>query len=54
MYFQTLVHIPEVITGLGGAALIGISLWSSIRYNKREREAELGGEVSHQRAHAEA
>ncbi|WP_377293302.1 DUF475 domain-containing protein [Rhizobium sp. SG2393] len=36
MYFQTLVHIPEVITGLGGAALIGVSLWSSIRYNRRE------------------
>lgn len=36
MYFQTLFHIPEVITGLGGAALIGISLWSSIRYNRRE------------------
>ena len=40
MYFQTLIHIPEVITGLGGAALIGISLWSSIRYNRREREME--------------
>ncbi|PYE87844.1 DUF475 domain-containing protein [Phyllobacterium leguminum] len=39
MYFQTLIHIPEVITGLGGAALIGISLWSSIRYNKREQAA---------------
>ncbi|NLS05456.1 DUF475 domain-containing protein [Rhizobium sp. P32RR-XVIII] len=35
MYVQTLFHIPEVITGLGGAALIGISLWSSIRHNKR-------------------
>ncbi|WP_051294372.1 DUF475 domain-containing protein [Gemmobacter nectariphilus] len=35
MYVQTLVHIPEVITGLGGAALIGISLWSSIRWNRR-------------------
>lgn len=35
MYAQTLTHIPEVITGLGGAALIGISLWSSIRYNRR-------------------
>ncbi len=23
MFSQTLVHIPEVITGLGGAALIG-------------------------------
>ncbi|MDT8855903.1 DUF475 domain-containing protein [Paracoccaceae bacterium Fryx2] len=34
MYVQTLVHIPEVITGLGGAALIGVSLWSSIRWNR--------------------
>ncbi|MBK3745893.1 DUF475 domain-containing protein [Paraburkholderia aspalathi] len=36
MFCQTLFHIPEVITGLGGAALIGVSLWSSIRYNRRE------------------
>ncbi|WP_375687038.1 DUF475 domain-containing protein [Pseudooceanicola sp. LIPI14-2-Ac024] len=35
MYAQTLVHIPEAITGLGGAALIGIALWSSIRWNRR-------------------
>ncbi|TWI35186.1 hypothetical protein IQ24_01695 [Paracoccus sulfuroxidans] len=35
MYVQTLTHIPEVITGLGGAGLIGISLWSSIRWNRR-------------------
>ncbi|MFN3721754.1 MAG: DUF475 domain-containing protein [Paracoccaceae bacterium] len=34
MYVQTLFHIPEVITGLGGATLIGIALWSSIRWNK--------------------
>jgi hypothetical protein len=34
MYVQTLVHIPEVITGLGGAALIGVSLWSSVRWNR--------------------
>ena len=38
MYVQALVHIPEVITGLGGAALIGVSLWSSIRYNRRHRD----------------
>ncbi|MGE6744121.1 DUF475 domain-containing protein [Allorhizobium pseudoryzae] len=37
MYVQTLVHIPEVITGLGGAGLIGLSLWSSIRHNRMER-----------------
>lgn len=39
MYVQTLFHIPEVITGLGGATLIGISLWSSIRHNKKNAEA---------------
>ncbi|MBT9371585.1 DUF475 domain-containing protein [Rhizobium sp. CSW-27] len=37
MYVQTMVHIPEVITGLGGAGLIGLSLWSSIRHNRQER-----------------
>lgn len=36
MYVQTLVHIPEVITGLIGAAFIGLSLWSSIRHNRSE------------------
>ena len=36
MFAQTLTHIPEVITGLGGAALIGLSLWSSIRWNRTQ------------------
>ncbi|MGA1803731.1 DUF475 domain-containing protein [Rhizobium sp. HT1-10] len=36
MFVQTLTHIPEVITGLGGATLIGISFWSSVRYNRRQ------------------
>ncbi|THV20253.1 DUF475 domain-containing protein [Peteryoungia ipomoeae] len=40
MYVQTLQHIPEVITGLGGAALIGISFWSSVRYNRQELAEE--------------
>lgn len=40
MFVQTLMHIPEVITGLGGAGLIGISLWSSIRWNRAEGGAE--------------
>jgi hypothetical protein len=30
--------IPETITGLIGAALIGVSLWWSIRHNKRHRD----------------
>ena len=34
MYAQAIVHIPEVLTGLGGAALIGVSLWSSVRWNR--------------------
>ncbi len=40
MYAQSLFHIPEVVTGLGGAGLIGISLWSSIRWNRRKVAAE--------------
>lgn len=39
MYAQTLMHIPEVLTGLGGAALIGISWWSSILHNRRDAAA---------------
>jgi hypothetical protein len=36
MYLQSLAHIPEVLTGLGGAILIGVSFWSSVRWNRRE------------------
>ncbi|MGJ8569392.1 MAG: DUF475 domain-containing protein [Hoeflea sp.] len=38
MYAQSLIHIPEVITGLIGAALIGLSLFSSIKHNKAEQK----------------
>jgi hypothetical protein len=38
MYVQTIVHIPEVVTGLFGAGLIGIALWSSMRWNKANPE----------------
>ncbi|MCH4562084.1 DUF475 domain-containing protein [Halomonas sp. EGI 63088] len=41
MYMQTLYHIPEVITGLAGAGLIGVSLVSSIRWNRKKSRAEL-------------
>jgi len=40
MYVQTIYHVPEVITGLGGAALIGIALWSSIRWNRANPNGE--------------
>ncbi len=36
MLISAKVHIPETITGLIGAVLIGLSLWWSIRYNRRE------------------
>jgi len=36
MFAQTLFHIPEMVTGLIGAALIGLSLISSVRHNMRE------------------
>ncbi|PYE84438.1 DUF475 domain-containing protein [Pseudoroseicyclus aestuarii] len=40
MFLQTLWHIPELITGLIGATMIGLSLLSSLRFNKRAaREA---------------
>ncbi len=35
LLFSARYHIPETITGLIGAVLIGISFWWSIRYNRR-------------------
>ncbi len=40
MFAQTLVHVPEVITGLLGAGFIGLSLMSSLRHNRQSRAAE--------------
>lgn len=34
MFLNVIVHIPETITGLIGAALIGLSLVSSVRFNR--------------------
>jgi len=34
MFAQTIIHVPEVITGLFGAFLIGWALWASVRWNK--------------------
>ncbi len=36
MLTSVVFHIPETITGLIGATLIGISLWWSVRHNRRE------------------
>ena len=35
MLFSAKVHIPETITGLIGAVLIGLSLWWSVRFNRK-------------------
>jgi uncharacterized protein len=38
MLLSAKFHIPETITGLIGAALIGISLWWSVRHQRRNPE----------------
>ncbi len=35
MFAQSVTHIPELVTGFIGAALIGSALWSSVRWNRR-------------------
>lgn len=35
MYAQSLWHIPELFTGLIGAGLIGMALFSSVKHNKK-------------------
>lgn len=39
MYIQSFMHIPEVVTGLIGAAFIGLSFWSSVSYNRKQAHA---------------
>lgn len=41
MLLSAKFHIPETITGLIGAALIGISLWWSVRHKRRFPDSEL-------------
>jgi len=39
MFLQAVLHIPEVVTGLIGAAFIGVAFWQSVQYNRRESGA---------------
>ena len=41
MLLSAKFHIPETVTGLIGAVLIGLSLWWSIRHNKRNPDLEI-------------
>ncbi len=36
MFAQSMVHVPEVVTGMIGAGLIGLALRSSLRYNRQQ------------------
>lgn len=39
MLISPLVHLPETVTGLFGVTLIGLSLWWSVRHNRRDQAA---------------
>lgn len=41
MLLSAKYHIPETVTGLIGAVLIGLSLWWSIRHNRRNPDSEI-------------
>ena len=41
MLVSAKVHIPETITGLIGAVLIGLSLWWSVRHNRKHGQEEI-------------
>ncbi|MCZ8320284.1 MAG: DUF475 domain-containing protein [Novosphingobium sp.] len=45
MLFSAVMHIPETVTGLIGAVLIGLSLWWSIRHNRRNPDIEIEAAV---------
>lgn len=46
MYINTFAHIPEVITGLIGAVLIGLAFWASVRSNRAEARGPTGEVLS--------
>lgn len=43
MLVSAVFHIPETFTGLIGATLIGLSLWWSIRHNRKEAKEQTSG-----------
>jgi hypothetical protein len=47
MFLKTIMHVPEAVTGLIGAAFIGVSFWHSVRVNRyaaAERAADPGSQ----------
>ena len=45
MLLSAKFHIPETVTGLIGAVLIGLSLWWSVRHNRRNPDVEIEAAV---------
>ncbi|MFM5884714.1 MAG: DUF475 domain-containing protein [Novosphingobium sp.] len=45
MLLSARYHIPESVTGLIGAVLIGLSLWWSVRHKRRNPDAEMDAAV---------
>jgi hypothetical protein len=41
MFLDAIMHVPEVVTGLIGAAFIVTAFWDSIRYNRRMAGSDL-------------
>lgn len=41
MYLSTFIHVHEVVTGLIGAVFIGLSLWSSVRHNRKRGTSQV-------------
>jgi uncharacterized protein len=39
MFLKTVMHVPEVVTGLIGAGFIGVAFWDSVRHNRRVRQS---------------
>jgi len=39
MLTSVICHIPEAVTGLIGAVLIGLSLWSSVKLKRKQAES---------------
>lgn len=45
MFLNSLFHVPEILTGGVGMALIGLAFYASVRHNKKE--AALGASAGH-------
>ncbi|PIT70718.1 DUF475 domain-containing protein [Bartonella tribocorum] len=41
MYLQTIMSVPEVLTGLVGVCIIGMALYSSIRFKRRQLDKDI-------------